>query len=209
MPDSVSQWSSYAGELGETDRVIRFVVNSGQRDRNGNLIDLATASLSEFSANPIVTWLHDHHSPPAGRCVAVWLDKGLLWADIEFLPTTEGNFLYRYYSNGWLRGVSAEFYGEWKIARDTRGDFMGIDWVNAQLLAIALVPLPADAGALSVVSSSLAMDGTLAGVLPLPEEVNGNADRAAGLSMPEGYILNLLRRFNFGDVVGGDEDSTN
>ena len=108
MPDSVSQWSSYAGELGETDRVIRFVVNSGQRDRNGNLIDLATASLSEFSANPIVTWLHDHHSPPAGRCVAVWLDKGLLWADIEFLPTTEGNFLYRYYSNGWLRGVSAE-----------------------------------------------------------------------------------------------------
>ena len=105
--------------------------------------------------------------------------------------------------------MSAEFYGEWKIARDTRGDFMGIDWVNAQLLAIALVPLPADAGALSVVSSSLAMDGTLAGVLPLPEEVNGNADRAAGLSMPEGYILNLLRRFNFGDVVGGDEDSTN
>ena len=174
----VTVWAGIAPEVVDYDRTLRFVVSNNRRDRNRNWVDLATLSLGNYAKNPQVFWLHDDDNPPIGLARRVWLADGQLMADIEFLPTSGGDYYFEHYRKGWLRGVSLAARGEYEFVRDGR------DWRNCELIHIGLVPIPADPDALSVATSAFF------------------EARYEGLPYPADKIAEMLRLFEIDGEVG-------
>lgn len=129
---------------------LTFVVSSGAVDRHGDVVSPEGWRLDAYRANPVVLWAHDYRRPAIGRAQSVWSDGRALLAHLEFAPTEFAREVEALYRSGYQQGVSVGFRPlRFEERRDTRtGAFLGIRFLEQELLEISAVPVPANQGAL-------------------------------------------------------------
>ena len=129
---------------------LTFVASTGAVDRHGDTVAPEGWRLDAYRENPVVLWAHDYRRPAIGRAQSVWRDGGALLARLEFAPTEFGREIEALYRQGYQQGVSVGFRPlRFEERRDARtGAFLGIRFLEQELLEISAVPVPANRGAL-------------------------------------------------------------
>ncbi len=134
-----------------------FVASTGEADRHGDTVAPEGWRLDAYRENPVVLWAHDYGEPAIGRAEAVWSDGRALRARLEFAPTEFAGQVERLYRQGYQRGVSVGFRPlRFEERRDpVNGAFLGIRFLEQELLEISAVPVPANGGALLAEEAAL------------------------------------------------------
>lgn len=129
---------------------LTFVASTGAVDRHGDTVAPEGWRLDAYRENPVVLWAHDYRRPAIGRTESVWRDGGSLLARLEFAPTQFAREVEGLYRQGYQQGVSVGFRPlRFEERRDARtGAFLGIRFLEQELLEISAVPVPANRGAL-------------------------------------------------------------
>ena len=127
-----------------------FVASNGAVDRHGDTVAPEGWRLDGYLENPVVLWAHDYRQPAIGRADAVWSDGRALLARLKFAPTEFAEEVERLYRQGYQRGVSVGFRPlRFEERRDpVNGAFLGIRFLEQELLEISAVPVPANGDAL-------------------------------------------------------------
>ena len=127
-----------------------FVASTGEVDRHGDTVAPDGWRLDGYRENPVVLWAHDYRQPAIGRAGAVWSDGRALLARLEFAPTEFAGQVENLYREGYQRGVSVGFRPlRFEERRDpVSGAFLGIRFLEQELLEISAVPVPANGDAL-------------------------------------------------------------
>ena len=154
-----------------------FVASTGEVDRHGDTVAPEGWRLDAYRDNPVVLWAHDYGEPAIGRAEAVWSDGRALRARLEFAPTEFAGQVERLYRQGYQRGVSVGFRPlRFEERRDpVNGAFLGIRFLEQELLEISAVPVPANGGAL------------------LAEDARGSAEAPAETGRALDEVVGLLR----------------
>ena len=152
---------------------LTFVASTGAVDRHGDTVAPEGWRLDAYRENPVVLWAHDYRRPAIGRAQSVWRDGAALLARLEFAGTEFAREVEGLYRQGYQQGVSVGFRPlRFEERRDARtGAFLGIRFLEQELLEISAVPVPANQGALMA-----ALTPT-----PLPQRGEGLADEVVGL----------------------------
>lgn len=144
-PDAGSPPAAAAPEAAMT-----FVVSTEEADRHGDIVAAAGWQLTAYRQNPVFLWAHDYTRPVIGRAAAVWPEPGALLARMEFAPTDFAREVAALYRSGYQQGVSVGFkplrYAERR--HEQTGAFLGIHFLEQELLEISAVPVPANRQAL-------------------------------------------------------------
>ena len=171
-PAGLSRSLPGAGEL------LTVVASTDAVDRHGDTVAPDGWRLDAYRANPVILWAHDYRQPAIGRAAAVWRDGPALLARLEFAPTEFARTVETLYRQGYQRGVSVGFrplrFAERRDARS--GAFLGIRFLEQELLEISAVPVPANGAALLRAAAA---------------DANGNA--AAGADTAAATVVSLLR----------------
>ena len=138
------------GNGNASSKAYLVVASTGDIDRHGDTVAPDGWRLDAYRANPVVLWAHDYRQPAIGRAPAVWQQDGALLASIEFAPTDFARTVAGLYQQGYQRGVSVGFRPiRFEERRDARsGAFLGIRFLEQELLEISAVPVPANRDAL-------------------------------------------------------------
>lgn len=127
-----------------------FVVSSEEVDRHGDVVLAQGWRLESYRRNPVFLWAHDYSRPVIGRALSVWSEPGQLLARMEFAPTDFAREVAALYRSGYQQGVSVGFkplrYEERRQERT--GAFLGIRFLEQELLEVSAVPVPANREAL-------------------------------------------------------------
>jgi HK97 family phage prohead protease len=127
-----------------------FVISTDEVDRHGDVIAAEGWSLESYRRNPVFLWAHDYARPVIGRAVKTWTEPHLLLARMEFAPTQFAQEVAMLYRSGYQRGVSVGFkplrYEERR--HEKTGAFLGIRFLEQELLETSAVPVPANQSAL-------------------------------------------------------------
>ena len=129
---------------------LTFVASTGDVDRHGDTVALDGWRLDEYRRNPVVLWAHDYRQPAIGVAQPVWNDGRALVAQVQFAPTAFAREVEGLYRQGFQQGVSVGFRPlRFEERRDLRtGGFLGIQFLEQELLEISAVPVPANSRAL-------------------------------------------------------------
>jgi HK97 family phage prohead protease len=148
----VHQWSDGGVRTAEDDQtpLMVFVISTDEVDRHGDVIVPEGWRLESYLRNPVLLWAHDYTRPVIGRAVAVWKEAHSLLARLEFAPTRFAQEVALLYRDRYQRGVSVGFkpiaYEERR--HDKTGAFLGIRFLEQELLEVSAVPVPANRSAL-------------------------------------------------------------
>ena len=127
-----------------------FVISTDEVDRHGDVIVAEGWQLESYHKNPVFLWAHDYARPVIGRAVEVWKEPHRLLARMEFAPTEFAREVAMLYRAGYQRGVSVGFkplrYEERR--HEKTGAFLGIRFLEQELLEASAVPVPANRSAL-------------------------------------------------------------
>lgn len=138
-------------------RVVRFIASTGVEDRHGDSIRLNGWRLERFKANPVVLFGHDADDLPIGKAIQIGVEGEALCVDIQF-ASAEANPMaenvYRLVTEGCLNAVSVGFIPvRFEIVEDRESGRRGYDILEAELLEISVVPIPAHPDALVIAKS--------------------------------------------------------
>ena len=130
--------------------LLTVVASTGDVDRHGDVIAPEGWRLEAYRRNPVVLWAHDYRRPAIGRAAAVWREGDALLAQVEFAPTEFAGEVAALYRQGYQQGVSVGFRPiRFEERRDARsGAFLGIRFLEQELLEISAAPVPANGRAL-------------------------------------------------------------
>ena len=95
-------------------------------------------------------WAHDYRKPAIGRAAKVWVEPHRLLAKMEFAPTQFAQEVASLYRSGFQWGVSVGFKPlRYEERRDEKtGAFLGLHFLEQELLEVSAVPVPANRRAL-------------------------------------------------------------
>ena len=131
-------------------RVMGFVISTDEVDRHGDVIVPEGWQLEAYRRNPVFLWAHDYTRPVIGKAVSVWQEPHSLLARMEFAPTEFAQEVALLYRSNYQRGVSVGFrpiaYEERR--QEKTGTFLGIRFLEQELLEVSAVPVPANRSAL-------------------------------------------------------------
>ncbi len=127
-----------------------FVVSTDEVDRHGDTISVDGWRLDAYMRNPVFLWAHNHTRPAIGRTLELRKERHSLVATVEFVPTSFAQEVAALYRSGFQKGVSVGFRPlKYNIRRDAQtGSFLGINFVEQELLEISAAPVPANQSAL-------------------------------------------------------------
>lgn len=136
--------------VGSSGRSRRVRIMTGAAARDGDVVDPQGMDVTNYLRNPVVLWAHDYRRPAIGRAQSVWREDGALLARLEFAPTEFAREVEGLYHQGYQQGVSVGFRPlRFEERRDARtGAFLGIRFLEQELLEISAVPVPANQAAL-------------------------------------------------------------
>ena len=139
---------------------LTFVASTGSVDRHGDTVAPEGWRLDAYRENPVVLWAHDYRRPAIGRAQSVWRDGGALLARLEFADTEFAREVDGLYRQGYQQGVSVGFRPlRFEERRDARtGAFLGIRFLEQELLEISAVPVPANQAALMTQRADVATE---------------------------------------------------
>lgn len=129
---------------------LTFVISSEEVDRHGDVVLAQGWRLQAYLQNPVFLWAHNYGLPVIGRALAVWSEPGQLLARLQFAPTDFANQVAALYRGGYQQGVSVGFKPlRYEERRDGRtGAFLGMRFLEQELLEVSAVPVPANRRAL-------------------------------------------------------------
>ena len=129
---------------------VTFVLSTDDVDRHGDVVSSDGWRLEAYRENPVLLWAHDYRHPAIGRAAQVWTEPHRLLAKIEFAPSAFAQEVASLYASGFQWGVSVGFRPiRWEERRDSRsGAFLGIKYLEQELLEVSAVPVPANRRAL-------------------------------------------------------------
>ena len=135
---------------GHNDQAITFVLSTDDVDRHGDIISADGWALDSYRANPVLLWAHDYRQPAIGRAAKMWTEPHRLLANMEFAPTSFAQEIASLYRSGFQWGVSVGFKPiRYEARRDEKtGAFLGIRFLEQELLEVSAVPVPANRNAL-------------------------------------------------------------
>ena len=130
--------------------VAAFVLSTDDVDRHGDVVSADGWRLEAYLRNPVLLWAHDYRHPAIGRAVSVWNEPHRLLAKMEFAPSAFAQEVAALYEYGFQWGVSVGFRPiRWEERRDPRsGAFLGLRYLEQELLEVSAVPVPANRQAL-------------------------------------------------------------
>lgn len=144
-----NQSEVHAADVQDKQRMT-FVASTEEVDRHGDVIVADGWHLASYQSNPVFLWSHDYARPVIGRAVEVWKEPHFLLARMEFAPTELAQEVAMLYRGGYQRGVSVGFkplrYEERR--NEKTGAFLGIRFLEQELLEVSAVPVPANRSAL-------------------------------------------------------------
>ena len=145
----IRKWGDSSSE-GSSTGAMSFVVSTGEVDRHGDTISVGGWQLQAYMRNPVFLWSHNYTRPAIGRAIDVWNDGHRLLARMEFAPTEFSQEVAGLYRTGYQKGVSVGFRPvKYEARRDPQtGAFLGINFIEQELLEISAAPVPANASAL-------------------------------------------------------------
>ena len=156
----VTKWTHSAADggglsdkasMGESeDQAITFVLSTDDVDRHGDVISADGWVLDSYRENPVLLWAHDYRKPAIGRAAQVWVEPHRLLAKMEFAPTKFAQEIASLYRSGFQWGVSVGFKPlRYEERRDEKtGAFLGLRFLEQELLEVSAVPVPANRNAL-------------------------------------------------------------
>ena len=129
---------------------VTFVLSTDGVDRHGDVVAADGWRLEAYLRNPVLLWAHDYRHPAIGRAVSVWTEPHRLLAKMEFAPSRFAQEVAALYATGFQWGVSVGFRPiRWEERRDARtGAFLGLRYLEQELLEVSAVPVPANREAL-------------------------------------------------------------
>ncbi len=129
---------------------LTFVLSTDEVDRHGDVVSADGWRLEAYLRNPVLLWAHDYRRPAIGRAVSVWTEPHRLLAKMEFAPSAFAQEVAALYACGFQWGVSVGFRPiRWEERRDARtGAFLGLRYLEQELLEVSAVPVPANRQAL-------------------------------------------------------------
>lgn len=141
-------------------RTLDAVASDESVDRQGDIIVAAGWQLDRFKANPVITWGHDYQQPPVARAVEI----AVVGSRLAFRPQfpTAGQIgesehaqfvetVWQMYRHGFLNAFSVGFLPlKWEQREQPDGKWLGWRILEAELLEIAAVTVPANANALAI-----------------------------------------------------------
>ena len=129
---------------------VTFVLSTDDVDRHGDVVSADGWRLEAYLRNPVLLWAHDYRHPAIGRAVSVWTEPHRLLAKMEFAPGAFAQEVAALYTCGFQWGVSVGFRPiRWEERRDARtGAFLGLRYLEQELLEVSAVPVPANREAL-------------------------------------------------------------
>ncbi len=132
------------------DGAIAFVLSTDDVDRHGDVISADGWALDSYRENPVLLWAHDYRKPAIGRAEKVWVEPHRLLAKMEFAPTEFAQEVASLYRTGFQWGVSVGFKPlRYEERRDEKtGAFLGLRFLEQELLEVSAVPVPANRSAL-------------------------------------------------------------
>ena len=131
-------------------RKFRWVVSTEDVDRDRDVIYANGWDLTAFRRNSVIQFAHDYSTPPIGRAVSIEVRSKRLEAVIEFAPPglhPLADTCCGLVEAGFLRACSVGFRPK-RFTKNAERD--GLDFFEAELLEISVVPVPANASALLV-----------------------------------------------------------
>ena len=139
-----------AEKEGDSEPPLTFVISNEEVDRHGDVVLTQGWRLQDYQRNPVFLWAHDYTRPVIGRALSVWHEPGQLLARMEFAPTDFAREVSALYRSGYQQGVSVGFkplrYEERRQVNT--GAFLGIRFLEQELLEVSAVPVPANRHAL-------------------------------------------------------------
>ena len=134
--------------LSEADRTIRFVITTGNVDRERDIVNPAGLKTDHYLKNPIVLFGHDYRSLPVAKTVALMAEENRWVSTAQFAAADLYPFadtVYRMIKGGFLNASSIGFRPlEWVFNEDRKG----VDFHKIDLLEWSIVPVPAHPEAL-------------------------------------------------------------
>ena len=129
---------------------VTFVLSTDDVDRHGDVVSADGWRVEAYLQNPVLLWAHDYRHPAIGRAALVWSEPHRLLAKMEFAPGAFAQEVATLYASGFQRGVSVGFRPiRWEERRDARtGGFLGLRYLEQELLEVSAVPVPANRSAL-------------------------------------------------------------
>ena len=129
---------------------VTFVLSTDDVDRHGDVVSADGWRVEAYLQNPVLLWAHDYRHPAIGRAASVWSEPHRLLAKMEFAPGAFAQEVATLYASGFQRGVSVGFRPiRWEERRDARtGGFLGLRYLEQELLEVSAVPVPANRSAL-------------------------------------------------------------
>ena len=176
---------------GEKSGELTFVLSTDDMDRHGDVVSADGWRLEAYLRNPVLLWAHDYRHPAIGRALSVWTESHRLLARMEFAPTAFAQEVASLYATGFQWGVSVGFRPiRWEERRDARtGAFLGLRYLEQELLEVSAVPVPANRQALRREAGGDALTPTLS-----PGE-RGRSAEGLGITWSEvalGALLSAL-----------------
>lgn len=126
-------------------RRVRFVVSTGDVDRDNDVINQNGWDLENYRRNPVVLFAHSHCDLPIGKCVELGIADGKLVAVAEFATHEFADTVYQLVKGGFLNATSVGFRARKYAINEER---RGIDFEEQELLEFSVVPVPANQHAL-------------------------------------------------------------
>ena len=137
-------------QKGGGSAALTFVLSTDDVDRHGDVVSADGWRLEAYRRNPVLLWAHDYRHPAIGRAASVWTEPHRLLAKMEFAPSAFAQEVAALYAAGFQWGVSVGFRPiRWEERRDARsGAFLGLRYLEQELLEVSAVPVPANRQAL-------------------------------------------------------------
>ena len=134
----------------EREAPLTFVLSTDEVDRHGDAVSADGWRLEAYLRNPVLLWAHDYRRPAIGRAIALWTEPHRLLAKMEFAPGAFAQEVAALYERGFQWGVSVGFRPiRWEERRDpASGAFLGLRYLEQELLEVSAVPVPANRQAL-------------------------------------------------------------
>lgn len=133
----------------------KFVANSGELDRSGEILDVAGCDYANWMANPVILWAHDDWGLPIGKGLGIEAVEGeglvveSAWASAAY---DRAAIVEALWSGGFLNGASVRFMPrKWMDYADgTPERLSGLyrRYTEWELLEISIVDIPCDPRAL-------------------------------------------------------------
>ncbi|MDA0262914.1 MAG: HK97 family phage prohead protease [Chloroflexi bacterium] len=141
--------AKYSGE-DPAGGAVTFVLSTDDVDRHGDIISADGWVLDSYRENPVLLWAHDYRHPAIGRAAKLWAEPHRLLAIMEFAPTGFAQEIASLYRSGFQWGVSVGFKPlRYEERRDEKtGAFLGLRFLEQELLEVSAVPVPANRSAL-------------------------------------------------------------